>query len=132
MSDTYQGQCFCGAVEIEATGAPFEMGYCHCKACRAYGGTPMMAYSLWQTDSVRVSKGADHLLRFNKTGMSERVACAKCGGHIMVHMPAHGITDIFTGILPTLPFKPTVHVNYESTIFPMKDGLPKFKDFPAE
>ncbi len=25
-----------------------------------------------------------------------------------------------------------VHVNYAETVLPMKDGLPKFKDFPAE
>jgi hypothetical protein len=25
-----------------------------------------------------------------------------------------------------------VHVNYESTVLRMKDGLPKLKDFPAE
>ena len=25
-----------------------------------------------------------------------------------------------------------MHVNYESTVLPIKDGLPKFKDFPAE
>jgi len=25
-----------------------------------------------------------------------------------------------------------VHVNYESTVLPIKDGLPKLKDFPKE
>jgi hypothetical protein len=28
-------------------------------------------------------------------------------------------------------FKPTVHLNYEETVLPIKDGLPKLKDFPA-
>ena len=31
----HKGHCFCGAVEVTATGAPFAMGYCHCKDCRA-------------------------------------------------------------------------------------------------
>ena len=31
-----------------------------------------------------------------------------------------------------LEFKPGLHVNYESTIMPMKDSLPKFKDFPED
>jgi len=26
---------------------------------------------------------------------------------------------------------PGVHVNYAETVLPMRDGLPKFKDFPA-
>ena len=31
-----------------------------------------------------------------------------------------------------LEFKPAVHLNYEETVLPMKDGLPKLKDFPKE
>ena len=34
--------------------------------------------------------------------------------------------------LPKLPFKPGVHVHYQETVLPMKDGLPKMKDLPAE
>ena len=33
MSDVYKGSCFCGAVEIEVSGAPAAMGYCHCDDC---------------------------------------------------------------------------------------------------
>ena len=29
-------------------------------------------------------------------------------------------------------FKPKVHLNYEESILPMRDGLPKLKHFPAE
>jgi hypothetical protein len=36
------------------------------------------------------------------------------------------------GRVPTLPFKPGVHINYEDTVLPMRDGLPKLKDFPKE
>lgn len=35
MNSTHQGDCFCGAVEIEVTGVPEEMGYCHCTSCRS-------------------------------------------------------------------------------------------------
>ena len=31
---TYDGSCFCGAVEFTVTGAPVSMGYCHCNSCR--------------------------------------------------------------------------------------------------
>ena len=34
--------------------------------------------------------------------------------------------------LPTLSFKPGIHVNYAETVLPMRDGLPKMKDFPKE
>jgi hypothetical protein len=31
-----------------------------------------------------------------------------------------------------LKFSPGVHVNYAETVLPMRDGLPKLKDFPKE
>ncbi|MFP6740763.1 MAG: GFA family protein, partial [Alphaproteobacteria bacterium] len=40
MSDVHKGTCYCGAVEVTATGAPFAMGYCHCKDCRAWSAGP--------------------------------------------------------------------------------------------
>jgi hypothetical protein len=40
--------------------------------------------------------------------------------------------DVFAATIPTLKFSPGVHVNYSETVLPMRDGLPKLKDFPAE
>jgi hypothetical protein len=131
MADVHRGTCFCGAVAIKVTGAPEEMGYCHCNSCRHYSGGPVNAFTLWKADNVRVMKGAEFLGRFNKTGMSDRCFCTKCGGHVMVDHPTLGFTDVYAVMLPTLPFKPTVHLNYAETVLPLKDGLPKLKDFPA-
>ena len=69
---------------------------------------------------------------FAKTPMSERQFCAKCGGHLMANHPPLGMVDVFAATLPTLKFTPSVHVNYAETVLPMRDGLPKLKDFPAE
>jgi hypothetical protein len=43
-----------------------------------------------------------------------------------------GITDVYAATIPSLAFKPALHVNYAETVLPMRDGLPKLKDFPAE
>ena len=43
-----------------------------------------------------------------------------------------GVVDVYAGMLEGLEFEPALHVNYESTIMPMADGLPKFKDFPSD
>jgi len=43
---SYKGECFCGAVEIEVTGEPNAMGYCHCRSCRSWSGGPVNAFSL--------------------------------------------------------------------------------------
>lgn len=47
----------------------------------------------------------------------------------MVDHPGLGLTGVYAAIIPTLAFRPTVHLNYVETILPMKDGLPKLRDF---
>jgi hypothetical protein len=81
---------------------------------------------------VRVTAGAEHVGTFQKTAVSQRQFCKKCGGHLMTNHPPLGLVDVFAATLPTLKFSPGVHVNYVETVLPMRDGLPKLKDFPAE
>ena len=131
MSETHSGTCFCGAVEIEARGAPVEMGYCHCSSCRSYSGSPFNAYTLWKAENVRVTKGAELLGAFNKSGFSDRRFCSRCGGHVLVEHPGMGMTDVYAAMLPTVVFKPAVHLNYAEKVLAVRDGLPKLKDFPA-
>ena len=126
------GHCFCGAVTIEVTGEPAAMGYCHCRSCRSWSGGPVNAFSLWKPDAVKVTAGAENVATFNKTKMSLRKYCAKCGGHLMTDHPTLGLVDVFAATIPTLDFAPAVHVNYSETVLRMRDGLPKLKDFPAE
>jgi hypothetical protein len=127
-----EGRCFCGVVKIEVEGAPEAMGYCHCESCRSWSAGPVNAFSLWKPDAVKITKGRDQIGMFAKTPKSERQFCRTCGGHIMVNHPPFGLVDVFYATIPTLDFKPAVHVNYQETVVPMKDGLPKFKDFPKE
>lgn len=76
--------------------------------------------------------GAEHIATFQKTEVSQRQYCAKCGGHLMTNHPILGLVDVFAATIPTLTFTPGVHVSYAETVLPMRDGLPKLKDFPAE
>ena len=131
MAETHSGSCFCGAVQIELTGPPEEMGYCHCSSCRSYTGAALVAFALFRSESVKVTKGAELLRGFNKTGMSDRQSCSRCGGHIMTRHPTLGFTDVYAAAIPSLPFKPSVHLNYAEAVLAIRDGLPKLKDFPA-
>jgi hypothetical protein len=132
MADKHTGTCFCGAVEVEVSGAPEAMGYCHCRSCRSWSAGPVNAFTLWKPDNVRVTKGAEFVGSFAKAPMSERQFCTKCGGHLLTNHPPIGLIDVYAATIPTLAFSPGVHVNYAETVLPMKDGLPKLKDFPAE
>ena len=132
MTDTHKGTCFCGAVEFEAQGAPLDMGHCHCNDCRSWAGGLVHSFTLWPAASVTVTAGAEKMGAFNKTGFSNRRACADCGGTLFVEHPTLGAVDIPAGKLPSLTFTPGAHLHYAQTRQPMPDGLPKFRDFPKE
>ncbi len=132
QNTTYTGSCFCGAVEISVTGEPVAMGYCHCESCRHWSAGPVNSFTLWIPDAVKVTKGEDQVGTYNKTPRSFRKWCKSCGGHLLTDHPPFTLTDVYAALLPDLTFKPAMHVFYEETVLPMKDGLPKFKDLPKE
>jgi hypothetical protein len=132
MSDKHTGACFCGAVAVEVMGAPEAMGYCHCASCRSWSAGPVNAFTLWKPTNVKVTKGADVLGHFKKTPTSDRQFCVKCGGHVMTDHPTFGLIDVYAATIPTLDFKPALHVNYSEAVLRIRDGLPKLKDFPKE
>jgi hypothetical protein len=129
---SYNGRCFCGAVELTVTGEPVAMGYCHCESCRSWSASPVNAFTLWSPDSVKVTKGANNIASFNKTPASQRQWCKTCGGHLMTAHPAWNLVDVFAATIPDFPYQAGVHVNYQETRLRLKDGLPKMKDVPAE
>jgi hypothetical protein len=90
------------------------------------------AFSLWKPEAVRVTSGTEHVATFQKTEVSQRQYCSKCGGHLMTNHPTLGLVDVFAATIPTLAFTPGVHVNYAEKVLPIRDGLPKLRDFPAE
>jgi hypothetical protein len=128
----YAGKCFCGAVELTVTGEPVAMGYCHCNSCREWSAGPVNAFSLWPPEAVRITKGAENVGSYQKTEKSIRQWCKTCGGHLLTEHPLWGLTDVYAAVIPDLRFKAALHVNYESTVLPMRDGLPKQKDVPVE
>jgi hypothetical protein len=131
MAEMHTGGCYCGTVEIEVRRDPLELGYCHCENCRRYSAAPVSAFTLWKYEDVDITKGAEFLGRFKSSKISDRRYCTKCGTHVMVEHPTLDLVDVRIGALPNFPFKPAVHLNYAETVLPVRDGLPKLKDFPA-
>ena len=101
-------------IEIQVTGAPVAMGYCHSNSCRSYSGSPVNAYLLWKAEDVTVTKET------------------RCGGHLMTHHPTFGLTDVHASVPPRVMFEPVIHLHYAEAVLPMKDGLRKLRDFPVE
>lgn len=43
-----------------------------------------------------------------------------------------GLTDVYAATIPSFDFQPGLHVFYGQSVLSIADGLPKFKDIPAE
>ena len=129
---SYKGSCYCGAVQFTVSGEPVAMGYCHCDSCRHWSAGPVNAFTLWKPDAVRITQGTENIGTYNKNPRSYRKWCISCGGHIFTEHPEWGLTDVYAAVIPELHFKAGVHVHYQETVLPIKDGVTKLKDLPKE
>ena len=114
------------------------MGYCHCNSCRKWSAGPVNAFTLWQPERFKVTKGSDKLGAYDKTaatknevGFSNRKWCKACGGHVYIDHPTAGLVDIPAVLIEGLKFQPAFHVHYQESVHQMQDGLTKFKDMPV-
>jgi hypothetical protein len=130
--DLHSAGCFCGKVHFEVSGAPVAMGYCHCESCRRWSASPVNAFAMWPLDHVRVVEGENLLGTFSKTPQALRKWCTVCGGHLFTAHPGLGLADVPASAVEGFAFRPTLHVNYKEAVLPIKDGLPKLSDIPAE
>jgi hypothetical protein len=122
----------CGAVEVELTGDPAVMAFCHCESCRGWLNAPVHAAALWPKSSVKVTRGADDLGLYKRTEASHRQFCKSCGTAVLIDHPAMGMVDVPAGRVQGLAYRPGLHVHYGEKVLSVKDGLPKFKDFPKD
>jgi hypothetical protein len=81
--------------------------------------------------NVKIVKGADGLGLYKRTS-GHRQFCKTCGAPVLIGHPGLGLTDVPAVSVVGLDYKPTVHVNYGEKVMSVRDGLPKFKDFPKE
>ena len=132
MTTTYEGACFCGAVQVTVTGEPVAAGYCHCSSCRSWSAAPVNAFTLWKPEAVKFTRGGDKVGTYHKTEKSYRKYCTQCGGHLLTDHPLWGVVDVYSATIPGFRFQPALHVNYQETVLRIRDGLPKMKDMPAE
>jgi hypothetical protein len=129
---SYTSGCACGAVQLELSGEPPIQAYCHCDSCRSWLGAPLHAATLWPMSSVKVTKGADQIGMYKRTENSHRQFCRNCGAPVFVGHPSINMTDVPAGSIKGFRYQPALHVHYGEKVLAVKDGLPKFKDFPKD
>ena len=72
------------------------------------------------------------IIDVGRTENSHRQFCTACGAPVLVGHPSLGMTDVPAGSIQGFTYRPTLHVHYGEKVMAVRDGLPKFKDFPRD
>ena len=93
------GGCHCGAIRYQVEGELIVHALCHCSDCRRHAGAPMVGWTMYAEDAVKVTKGQPKIYQSSEHG--RRHFCADCGTGLFYTnaniLP--GIIDIQSGDL---------------------------------
>ncbi len=77
------GQCLCEKVSFEAKNASTEVGTCHCKTCRKWGGSGYMEI---ECGSDVEFSGEQNITIYESSQWAERGFCKHCGTHLFYRL----------------------------------------------
>ena len=127
------GGCHCGAVRYEVEGEAMTHALCHCTDCRRHAGAPMVAWTMYPDDALRITKGAVRVYVSSEHGRRE--FCADCGTGLFYRntevLP--GIVDIQSATYDNPDAVPAqAHIQVADRISWMADAhtLPSFERYP--
>jgi hypothetical protein len=132
---TITGGCHCGAVRYQADGEAITHALCHCTDCRRHAGAPMVAWTMYKEDAVKVTKGTPKLYDSSEHG--RRHFCPDCGTGLFytnVQM-LPGIIDVQSSTYDDPSLVPArAHIQVAERIGWMADAheLPMFERYPPQ
>ena len=85
MTD-FLGGCVCGAVRYRLLSEPYDAGWCHCRVCQQWSGSPAMTFATVPLADWRVEQGAEHVRRVRTTNFGNRQFCGQCGSGLTIHI----------------------------------------------
>jgi hypothetical protein len=131
---THSGQCMCGAIQYQLSGAPKSVALCNCRDCQRSAGAPVVSWAMFPESALTVTKGQPKTI--NSSGTAMRSFCADCGSGLFyrnaVVLP--GIVDVQSATLDdpeALP--PMVQIQTAERLNWMKQihALPEFERYPS-
>lgn len=132
---TITGGCHCGAIRYEALGEPITHALCHCNDCRRHAGAPMVGWTMFPADAVKLTRGEPKVYASSKEG--RRHFCGACGTGLFyrnaVVLP--GILDIQSGTYDDPDATPArAHIQVAERISWMERAheLPTFDRYPPQ
>jgi len=127
-SGTRSGHCLCGKVSITARNASNNVGACHCKMCRRWGGGPFIEIDCGVDVAI---DGESNVAVFDSSDWAERGFCRNCGTHLFYRLKESGQHMIPVGLFETsdnLVFKSQVFIDEKPDYYAFANET---KDFTA-
>ena len=112
-----RGHCLCGAVKITATDVGNDVGACHCKMCRRWGGGPFMEIECGKNV---VFEGEENIAVYDSSDWAERGFCRQCGTHLFYRFKETGHHGIPIGVFdddPALSFEHQVFIDEKPSFY---------------
>jgi len=132
MSEEYQVQCDCNAVELTMHGDPKVHAYCHCEDCRELLQVPFHSVLAWDPEQLNITRGDEMVIEFQHPRKKmKRIFCKQCGD-ILYNTNAMGWKLVSQLLFrkcydDTLPdaFTSNAHFFYDRRIIDIDDTLPQ-------
>jgi len=129
------GGCHCGAIRYEVSGEPKTAALCHCTDCRRHSGAPMVSWTMYPTEAVRITRGTPKIYKSSEHG--RRHFCPDCGTGLLYTNDAilPGTTDIQSATYDNPDaVAPRAQIQVADRIGWMKNAhaLPSFDRFPDQ
>ena len=86
------GGCHCGAIRYHTEGEALTHVLCHCTDCRRHAGAPMVGWTMYPLDAVKVTSGMPKVYASSEHG--RRHFCPDCGTGIF-----YTNADVLPGII---------------------------------
>ncbi len=129
------GGCHCGAIRYQVEGELIVHALCHCADCRRHAGAPMVGWTMYAEDAVKVTKGQPKVYASSEHG--RRQFCADCGTGLFYTnaniLP--GIIDIQSATYDDPDAVPAaVHIQVAERVRWMESAheLPTFDRYPPQ
>jgi len=126
VTQAFHGKCLCGSVIVAVSGEPKITAFCHCLECQKWTGSSGHFAVIFDEALVQIAGDL-------KTTSDGHRNCSKCLACIASTHCAKtpGLLQICGGILNSPP-RLQGHWNYGQRVLSVRDGMAKFKEFPAE
>jgi len=122
------GACLCGAVVFEASLPSLWCAHCHCTQCQRFHGAPIVTWVGFNSDSFRITVGANSLRWYRSSAPARRGFCGDCGSSFLFQSERWpGEMHVcLTNLQGPIDREPEAHVHYDTHVpwMSLADDLP--------